>query len=96
MPCEVHVTGGELDQSEINAYILRARDKFGRELRGIDITVDGDYVELSYHFDPVPFQRIRRSADFLVGSQDRLNDAKLAEERDRVKHSIPLSEYGAL
>ena len=36
----------------------------------------------------VPFQRIRRITGYLVGDvKRRFNDAKRAEERDRVKHS---------
>lgn len=34
----------------------------------------------------VPFERIRRITGYLVGTLDRFNDAKRAEERDRVKH----------
>ena len=34
----------------------------------------------------VHFQRIRRITGYLVGSVGRFNDAKRAEERDRVKH----------
>lgn len=34
----------------------------------------------------VPFERIRRITGYLVGSLDRFNNAKRAEERDRVKH----------
>lgn len=34
----------------------------------------------------VKFQRIRRITGYLVGSLDRFNDAKRAEEKDRVKH----------
>ena len=33
-----------------------------------------------------PFERIRRITGYLVGTLDRFNDAKRAEERDRVKH----------
>ena len=33
------------------------------------------------------FERIRRITGYLVGSLNRWNDAKRAEERDRVKHS---------
>ena len=36
----------------------------------------------------VKFQRIRRITGYLVGTLDKWNDAKKAEERDRVKHSI--------
>ena len=34
------------------------------------------------------FERIRRITGYLVGTLDRFNDAKRAEERDRVKHQI--------
>lgn len=36
----------------------------------------------------VPFERIRRITGYLVGTMDRWNDAKRAEERDRVKHGM--------
>ena len=35
----------------------------------------------------VSFERIRRITGYLVGGLDRFNDAKRAEERDRVKHT---------
>ncbi len=35
------------------------------------------------------FERIRRITGYLVGTLDRFNDAKRAEEADRVKHAIP-------
>lgn len=34
----------------------------------------------------VKFQRVRRVTGYLVGTLDRFNDAKRAEEHDRVKH----------
>lgn len=36
----------------------------------------------------VRFERIRRITGYLVGTMDKWNDAKKAEERDRVKHTI--------
>ena len=36
----------------------------------------------------VGFERIRRITGYLVGTVDRFNNAKRAEERDRVKHSV--------
>lgn len=36
----------------------------------------------------VGFERIRRITGYLVGTLDRFNDAKRAEEHDRVKHDI--------
>ena len=34
----------------------------------------------------VKFERIRRITGYLVGTLDRFNDGKRAEEHDRVKH----------
>ena len=36
----------------------------------------------------VKFERIRRITGYLVGTMDKWNDAKKAEERDRVKHGL--------
>ena len=52
--------------------------------------MDGDYVELAYHYQKQPFHRIRRITGYLVGTLDRFNNAKRAEERDRLKHGISM------
>ena len=36
----------------------------------------------------VGFERIRRITGYLVGTVDRFNNAKKAEVRDRVKHTL--------
>ena len=36
----------------------------------------------------VGFDRIRRITGYLVGTTERFNNAKRAEEKDRVKHGI--------
>lgn len=36
----------------------------------------------------VKFERIRRLTGYLNGTLDRWNNAKRAEEKDRVKHSV--------
>lgn len=38
--------------------------------------------------DSVSFDRIRRITGYLVGTLDRFNNGKRAEERDRVKHNV--------
>lgn len=35
----------------------------------------------------IPFERLRRITGYLVGTIDRWNDGKLAELKDRVKHT---------
>ncbi len=87
MACEFHVTGGELPQEELNNYAVRAREQYGREPRRITVKVDGDFVDLHYEFAAVPFERIRRITGYLVGTMDRFNNGKRAEESDRVKHT---------
>ena len=44
----------------------------------------------------VKFERIRRITGYLVGSISRFNDAKRAEEKDRVKHSIDKTPNSAV
>lgn len=87
----VQITGGEVSLAEQQAYIRRAQEQYpGRELCGMDIAVDGDFVDLHYRFEPVPFERIRRITGYLVGTMDRWNNAKKAEEADRVKHDTAI------
>ncbi len=85
----VTVTGGTLPQAEINTYVeqLKANnpDKY---IRTVDFIIDGDYVDMKYTYDNVPFERIRRITGYLVGTVDRFNNAKRAEVQDRVKHSL--------
>lgn len=85
----VNVTGGEMSQAEINSYIDRAQRLYPEKtIQTIDLKIDGDFVDVDYHFADVPFQRIRRITGYLVGTLDRFNDAKRAEVRDRVKHGL--------
>lgn len=86
--CKVNVTGGLCPQEEIDAYIDRAVQMYGRRPDAIDVKLDGEYVELAYHFSNQPFERIRRITGYLVGTMDRWNSGKRAEEHDRVKHGI--------
>lgn len=84
----VTVKNGAMDEEEIKAYISYLENKFPDEtLKSLTIKIDGDEVDLDYVFYPQNFERIRRITGYLVGTLDRFNDAKAAEERDRVKHA---------
>lgn len=86
---KVNVNGGNLDQKEIDAYVEHGKKKYpDKNITQMDINVDGDYVDIKYTFENIPFERIRRITGYLVGTLDRFNNAKRAEERDRVKHGI--------
>ena len=85
----INVTGAKLSEEEKNAYVKYVSDKHpDKELDTLDIHVDGEFVDLKYHFAPVRFERIRRITGYLVGTLDRFNNAKQAEEHDRVKHGL--------
>ncbi len=79
---------GNADPKEAQAYVDYLQEKYNRKLEKLDIHLDGEYADLSYTFSHVPFERIRRITGYLVGTMDTWNDAKAAEEADRVKHSL--------
>ena len=79
---------GNADPKEAQAYVDYLENKYNRKLDRLDIKIDGEYADLDYTFSNVPFERIRRITGYLVGTMDNWNDAKTAEERDRVKHSV--------
>ncbi len=76
-----------MDEAELREYIAYIRrTNRNQMLQSLDLTIDGDYVDMRYKLAPVPFERIRRITGYLVGAMNRWNDAKRAEEHDRVKH----------
>ena len=85
----ITVKGGSLSKNEINAYVdqLKAGNP-DKVFKTITLTVDGEFIDVDYTYDNVPFERIRRITGYLVGTVDRFNDAKRAEVMDRVKHSL--------
>ena len=77
----------ELSEKECRAYIRYIQSKnHNRSIERINLDFDGDDVNLGYYLEPQGFEKIRRITGYLVGTVDRFNDAKRAEERDRVKH----------
>lgn len=85
----IDVINGVLDQKEIDNYIKRAEEKYpNARISSMKIRIDGDFVDIEYEAEPIPFERIRRITGYLVGTMDNWNDAKRAEELDRIKHNI--------
>ena len=80
---------GEMSENEIKETVLMLKEKHpDKEFKSFEFKVDGDHIDVSYTYDSVPFERIRRITGYLVGTLDRFNDAKRAEVEDRVKHNI--------
>ena len=83
-----------VSEKELLAYLQRERELNPRKhLKWMELEVEGEDVGITYHYDAVPFERIRRITGYLVGTLDRFNDAKRAEEHDRVKHAVPHRHY---
>ena len=79
-----------ISEQEILAYMnLIHQENRNDEIETLEISAEsGDNVALDYTLRPPQFQRIRRITGYLVGTLDRFNNAKRAEEHDRVKHGL--------
>ena len=85
----IKITNGEMSDAEQQAYLKMGVEKYpNNKIKAMEINIDGEYVDVKYIFEAVPFQRIRRITGYLVGTVDRFNDAKRSEVEDRVKHSV--------
>ncbi|MBR3283028.1 MAG: hypothetical protein IKI56_06985 [Ruminococcus sp.] len=84
---KINVIGGQLERSEIDAYLKYVSEKYtGRQIRQLDIVIDGEFIDLKVHFSDMDFQRAFRSADYLVNSMEKLNDAKQSEFSQKQRH----------
>lgn len=84
-----HETDMRVSDAELRAYVARDRRlNPDKTLQWMHLDVDGEEVGIEYGYTATPFDRIRRITGYLVGTLDRFNDAKRAEESDRVKHGV--------
>jgi anaerobic ribonucleoside-triphosphate reductase len=94
----VELDGDPLQNLEAFEKIVRTMKEAGIGYGSINHPVDRDPVcgftgiignvcpMCGRQEDSVKFERIRRITGYLVGTLERFNDAKKAEERDRLKH----------
>lgn len=85
----VTVHNGEISKEEAKAYVERGRELYSENLIEVIATLDSDdpeMIDIEYKWMGQPFHRLRRITGYLVGNLSRWNNAKRAEERDRVKH----------
>ena len=86
---KVNVIGGEMSPYEIDEYIAYVGRKYpGRQLRQLDIIIDGEFVDIKTYFKDTDFQHAYRSADYLVNNMDKLNDAKQMEFSEKQRHGV--------
>lgn len=76
-------------REEAQNYVSYVRERVSTPLKVINVKLcDDGLVDVSYSARGDKFERIRRITGYLVGTTDRWNDSKQAEEHDRVKHNI--------
>ena len=86
---KINVIGGEMSRQEIDEYIKYTGQKYvGRQISELDRIIDGEYVDLRVHFKDMDFQRAFRSADYLVNTMEKLNDAKQKEFSEKQRHKV--------
>lgn len=87
----VEVTAIGLDdftEKEAQNYVTYVRSQVSDPLKAIVVKMcDDGKVDVNYKTQGERFERIRRITGYLVGTTDRWNDAKQAEEHERVKHN---------
>ena len=85
-----------LSNEQISKIYDYCMDRYGYNLRRIEIEAKKSHTEELSNGDTFtvrgfqsaePVEHIRRITGYLVGTVDRFNDSKKAEERDRVKHT---------
>ena len=83
------ITQDSISLEELTAYVNRAKDLYGNRLIQMRLSLDGEHVKINYGLHSTPFERIRRITGYLT-PLNRYNNAKAAEEHDRVKHEVGL------
>lgn len=78
------------DYDELKNYVDYCKARVPNVTSINVVLCDNGEVDLKYIAHDVKFERIRRITGYLVGTTDRWNDAKQAEEKDRVKHDTKL------
>lgn len=81
-------TNEDISEEAIYPYLAYVRkNNHGRMVQSMSLDFQGDEVGIGYYLEPEHFEKIRRITGYLVGDMTRWNDAKAAEEHDRVKHA---------
>lgn len=78
------------DEVVIELIKMMEDENHGRKVIECDVRSTGNPQEygITPTFEKIPFNRIRRVTGYLTDDVRNFNDAKRAEERDRVRHGI--------
>ena len=76
-------------EEEAKNYVDYVRERTTDPLKSIEIKMcDDGKVDVNYMTQGEKFERIRRITGYLTGDLNSWNNAKRAEEHERVKHSV--------
>lgn len=84
---EVTIKGNEISSEELSIYLTKIQSRQNRKILRANVTVDSEHIDVNYTLEKVPFERIRRITGYLVGTTEKWNNGKRAEEKDRVRHN---------
>lgn len=77
----------DASKQELQNYVDYIKARVAEDIVSIRVKMrDDGTVDVGYNAYGIPFERIRRITGYLTGDLTSWNDAKQAEERDRVKH----------
>lgn len=86
---KINIIGGKMNSHEIDEYIKYVSHKYsGRQIKQLDIIIEGNYINLKCYFKDTDFQHAYRSTDYLVNNMEKLNDAKQAEFSEKIPNKI--------
>lgn len=87
---EVKVMGlDDFTTEEAQKYIDFVKARVEDPLKSIEVKLcDDGKIDVDYTLQGEKFERIRRITGYLTGDVSSWNNAKRAEERERVKHGI--------
>lgn len=83
------VIEGVHEEKEVNSIVEGLCEKLGddvKNLLSVTATAGEENFDVKFELRQPKFERIRRITGYLVGTTDRWNNAKKAEEYERVKH----------
>ena len=79
----------DFTEEEAKNYIDYVRERTTDPLKSIEIKMcDDGKVDVDYTTQGEKFERIRRITGYLTGDLNSWNNAKRAEESERVKHNV--------
>lgn len=96
---KITVKGGDMSPEEQQKYVDYLESKYPNlEFTELELSIEKDenneeeFVDMKYVCQNkketnVPYNRVRRITGYLVHDLSKWNDAKRAEEKDRVKHT---------